>query len=372
MTGLQVLVVTVVHHPEDARIRYRQIPSLVEAGHTVTYAAPFSRYGLPQREGSLRTLDLPRAVGRRRGQAWAAALQLLHRVGRPGGVPADVVLVHDPELAALALAARPPVPVIWDVHEDTAAALSMKAWVPGAARASVARAVQTLERRAERRLHLLLAEEGYQARFTRRHPVVPNTTYVPDAVPSPAPDRVVYVGHITRARGARLMVAVAEALATVAPGAVQVEVVGAADDESAHALQAATRSGVLHWHGFLPNPQAMTMLEGATAGLSLLADEPNYAHSRPTKVIEYLAHGVPVITTPTPLARQIIEQTGAGIVVPYDDVDAVVAAVLRLHTDAALRIGMGQAGHQAALDRYSWRKQAPAFVAEIERVAATR
>ena len=38
MTALRVLVVTVVHDPEDARIRHRQLPALLDAGHDVVYA----------------------------------------------------------------------------------------------------------------------------------------------------------------------------------------------------------------------------------------------------------------------------------------------------------------------------------------------
>lgn len=44
---MHVLVVTVVHNPSDARIRYRQIRALLEAGHQVTYLAPFERFGQP-------------------------------------------------------------------------------------------------------------------------------------------------------------------------------------------------------------------------------------------------------------------------------------------------------------------------------------
>ena len=62
------LVVTVVHHPEDARIRHRQIPALLAAGWDVTYVAPFTGYGLPvpapvrSATGELRCADVPRAV----------------------------------------------------------------------------------------------------------------------------------------------------------------------------------------------------------------------------------------------------------------------------------------------------------------------
>ena len=56
--------------------------------------------------------------------------------------------------------------------------------------------------------------------------------------------------------------------------------------------------GLLRWPGFVPNDQAMPVGDGALAGLSLLQDEPNFRHSLPTKVVEYMARGVPVVTTP--------------------------------------------------------------------------
>lgn len=53
---LRVLVVTIVHDPEDARIRRRQIGALLEAGARVTYAAPYRAYGREPRDG-VRALD---------------------------------------------------------------------------------------------------------------------------------------------------------------------------------------------------------------------------------------------------------------------------------------------------------------------------
>lgn len=39
---MRILVVTVVHHPEDARILHREIAALRERGHEIVYAAPFT------------------------------------------------------------------------------------------------------------------------------------------------------------------------------------------------------------------------------------------------------------------------------------------------------------------------------------------
>ncbi|MBZ5735515.1 glycosyltransferase [Nocardioides sp. TRM66260-LWL] len=362
----RALVVTVVHHPQDARIRQRQIPALLEHGWEVTYAAPFTGYDVAAvPEPGLRTLDVPRARGRRRLRALRAARALLRREA-----PAhDVVLLHDPELLLATTGLRLP-PVVWDVHEDTAAALGMKAWLPASLSGPAARGVRAVERRAERRVDLLLAEDAYQQRFARPHPVVPNTTRVPDRVVAPGEPRVVYVGHLTRARGALEMIAAGALLHERTDGRVRVQLVGPADAEAQAALVDAP--GV-EWLGFRPYAEAMALLDGALAGLSLLHDQPNYRVSRPSKVAEYLAHGLPVVTTPLPEAVRLVEEADAGRVVPFVEGRArpedVVEAVLALEADPALA-EVGARGHVYAQRHLDWRVHADAFVRHLAGVAA--
>lgn len=362
---MRILVVTVVHHPEDARILHRQIAALRERGHEVVYAAPFAARGAlprPYVEG----VDLPRAAGRDRRAALRAARVLLAE----RGPAADVILLHDPELLLalpgtlrrLRRAGAVPV-TVWDVHEDTAAALAMKGWVPRPLRPPLRAAVRAAERLAERRLRLLLAEDAYQDRFRRRHPVVPNlATPPPGPPPPPGDDRVVYLGQLSRARGALDLIDLARLLGPT----VRVEAIGTADPEVRDALAAADREGVLRWYGFLPNDRALARLSGALAGLSLLHDQPNYRHSRPTKVVEYMAHGVPVVTTPTPLAAELVERHGCGLVVPYGDPPAAATAIRRLADDTGLRLRAARQGRQAAVSELNWRHRAADFVDLLE------
>src|SRR5690625_3646111 len=111
-----ILVMTIVHHPDDARIRHRQIAALLEDGWSVVYAAPFVGYGAStpspstSADGLLRCIDLPRARGRRRlGAVWAAA-RLLRQQARHH----DLVLVHDIDLLLAVLGTRAR-NVVWDV-----------------------------------------------------------------------------------------------------------------------------------------------------------------------------------------------------------------------------------------------------------------
>ncbi|MBW3619451.1 MAG: glycosyltransferase [Actinobacteria bacterium] len=373
---MRVLVVTVVHTPLDARIYHREIAALREAGHEVVYVAPWSGYGIapPTDVPGLEPRDVVRASGRDR----LRALRDARRLVRSLAPTCDLVLLHDPELL-LATAflgrrtairardvdmptSRSRIPLVWDVHEDTAGALVDKPWLPGFLRPVVRAAVAALERLAERRRHLLLAEEAYADRFRRPHPVVPNTPRVPPEVPPPGGDRVVYLGRVSRLRGAAELVGIARALAGEG---VTVEVIGQADADVEPALRAAGEHG-LDWRGFVPNDEALPRLEGALAGLSLLADEPNYRVSLPTKVLEYAGRGIPVITTPLPPAVRIVEAYDCGVVVPFGDPDAAALAIRELRDDAARRRRLGRNGHEAVVERHNWDVDGPAFVRQLE------
>ncbi|MFC3984003.1 glycosyltransferase [Streptosporangium jomthongense] len=354
---MRVCVGTIVHHPEDARIMHRQIRALLDAGHDITYVAPFTDCNVTPDPG-IRAIDVPRATGRRRWRALKAARKALKR----GIEGADLLIVHDIELLFRLPRRRPA--TVWDVHEDTAAALEAKPYLPEVLRRTLPSLVRGVEARAERRMHLILAEEAYQERFSRPHPVVLNTTYVPRRPPAPpGGNRVIYVGQLSAARGAVELVELARRLL---PHGIRTDLVGAADQEIRPLLRDAQREGVLDWYGYVPNQHALRMAEGAIAGLSLLHDVPNYRQSMPTKVVEYMARGVPVVTTPLPAAASMVERVGCGVVVPFGDVDAALHAVLGLRDDPGGATAMGKRGYEQALNEHHWPDHAGEFVGRLE------
>ena len=389
---MHVVVCTVVHHPADARIFYREIQALLGAGHDVTYIAPHGESEAARRDpvpgpavpapgtaggsgngsggtagarprGSLTPVTIPRAAGRRRLGALRAARAALAE--RAAG--ADLLLVHDPELLLVLPPRGKRPPTVWDVHEDTAAALTTKAWLPAWLRPAAAGGVVGAERLAERKLHLILAEHGYNDRFAGTHPVVPNTTNVPAAAAPPSgPKRVVYVGWLSPDRGSAEMTELGRLLR---PRGIAVHLIGQADAAARGHIEAA--GDAVTWHGFVPNAEAMRLVDGALAGLSLLQDEANFRHSMPTKVAEYMARGVPVIATPLPLAVRLVEAAEGGFVVPFNDPRAAAEAVLKLDADPDLRVKTGLRGHDYALANLAWPPHAAAFVARLEAWAAT-
>jgi len=369
---VHVVVCTVVHHPADARIFYREIQALLDAGHDVTYIAPHGESAASVRDenqgqeqgnsergrGNLLLVTIPRASGRHRAGALRAARTAM--AAQVAG--ADLLLVHDPELLLVLPPRGKRPPTVWDVHEDTAAALTTKAWLPEWLRPVAAGGVKRAEQLAERNLHLILAERGYNARFAGEHPVVPNTTYVQEtAAPPSGPRRVVYVGWLSPDRGSAEMVELGRLMK---PHGIAVELIGQADAAARAHIEAG--GDAVRWHGFVPNADALRLVEGALAGLSLLRDEENFRHSMPTKVAEYMGRGVPVVTTPLPLAVELVEAAQGGFVVPFNDPQAAAAAVLKLDADPDLRVKMGLRAHEYALANLAWPPHAAAFVAQLE------
>jgi len=86
----------------------------------------------------------------------------------------------------------------------------------------------------------------------------------------------------------------------------------------------------------------------------------------PTKIAEYMARGVPAISTPLPLAAELVEAADGGFVVPFNDPRAAADAILKLDADPGLRAHLGQRAHAYALRNLAWAPHAAAFVAELE------
>jgi glycosyltransferase involved in cell wall biosynthesis len=373
------LIVTVVHNPQDSRIRHRQIAALLAAHWNVTYVAPFRAFGMsvpPARSarsarpgsGGLTCVDIRSSSGRRRLLAWRDARRVVRRLASQH----DVVLVHDPELVIAVAGLRLP-NLIWDVHEDPAAALLVKKWMPRPLRRPAGAAWRMAERLIERRHDLLLAEHAYQQRFRRSHPVVTNSVTVPLTTKPAGDDRVSYLGSVSMSRGCDTMIEVAQQLRRRTGGAVGVEVIGeAADQETRRALERASTEGDLIWHGFLPSDKALARITGSMAGLCLLRDLPNFRESLPTKIVEYGALGVPVVTTPLPLAAQFVRRYSVGIEVPWDQAEAVVDALLKLRSDAQLRAELGANGRAAVMREHNWRHLSNDFVDIMNKFAEAK
>jgi glycosyltransferase involved in cell wall biosynthesis len=98
-------------------------------------------------------------------------------------------------------------------------------------------------------------------------------------------------------------------------------------------------------------------LRSATIGLSPLLHAPNHDIAVTNKFCEYIAAGLPIITSDTPAQADLVTELGLGAVYPAGDVDGLVQAVRDVLADRD-RIARRIADDPELQHRFSWAAQA--------------
>jgi glycosyltransferase involved in cell wall biosynthesis len=105
--------------------------------------------------------------------------------------------------------------------------------------------------------------------------------------------------------------------------------------------------------GQLPQPQALQYAAEADVCTSPLYPTPVLRCASPTKLVEYMALGKAVVANDHPEQRRIIEESGAGICVPYDEAEFAAAIVTLLKDPKATQM-MGERGRRYAVEHRSY------------------
>ena len=85
---------------------------------------------------------------------------------------------------------------------------------------------------------------------------------------------------------------------------------------------------------------------------------PSHAEGLAMSLLEGLAHGLAVVTTPVGAHAEVIEPEQSGLFVPPGDVAALAAALARVIDDPALRDRLRAGARQRFLDRFDVRSYA--------------
>lgn len=122
--------------------------------------------------------------------------------------------------------------------------------------------------------------------------------------------------------------------------------------------------------GFVGRPEIRDILATSFAGLCTLYPTSSHLMAEPIKMFEYMAAGIPVISSNIPYYEQIIKQADCGICVDPTSPAQIAEAIrfLREHPDEAQR--MGRNGRQAVLSRYNWNHEADKLVSLYREILA--
>lgn len=158
---------------------------------------------------------------------------------------------------------------------------------------------------------------------------------------------LVYLGTLDRVRNIEFLFEMLTLVHQHMPNILLVLVGDTEDaDHRAWLKQEAQRLGVAEsilWTSWLPMHEAWCYVLAAEVGLSPFPRGYLLDMASPTKAVEYMALGLPVVANDNPDQQQVIAESGAGLCVPMT-AQAFAAAILTLLKDSNLRAEMSTLG----------------------------
>jgi glycosyltransferase involved in cell wall biosynthesis len=174
----------------------------------------------------------------------------------------------------------------------------------------------------------------------------------------PANERCfLYLGTLIRVRRLDFLVRVLALVRARIDGA-KLYFVGTGDDPADERLlrDEAARLGLTDaviLVGQLPQAQALRYVREADVCVSPFFPTPILNSASPTKLVEYMAMGKAVVANDHPEQRLLIEQSGGGYCVPWDE-ERFAAAIVDLMSDASRAHEMGEHGRRYVLQHRAY------------------
>ncbi len=106
--------------------------------------------------------------------------------------------------------------------------------------------------------------------------------------------------------------------------------------------------------GFLNRTEIVEVYKNSKAGLVTLYPIINYMDALPVKMFEYMASGIPVISSNIKLWQDIVEEAKCGICVNPLEPKEIADAINFIITNPQVAQEMGENGRKAVLEKYNW------------------
>jgi glycosyltransferase involved in cell wall biosynthesis len=349
---VHVVHFTTVHRRDDTRIFSKECLSLARAGFSVTLLAPGDGRTQVLEGVTCRSLRVPRSRFLRMTLGQLRMLAGLLRLR------ADIYHFHDPELLPAALILRVTGRrVVFDSHEHISKDLGEKAWLPLLARRAAAAVGRAIEYLADRFMSgVVVTTAGMSNAYpTGRTAIVRNLPRLDEFTKirpwSERDSAACYVGLVSEVRGSRQIAR----LAARVPA--RIVVAGPLSPEEARKLQQEPGWPLVEYRGVLDRGRMVSLLSEVQVGLAILLPMQNFEDSIPTKMLEYMAAGIPVVASNFASWRSLVGDCDSVVFIDPRDEDALTRAVSALLDNPERARQLGQRGREFVHQRFDWEQE---------------
>ncbi|MBC3783811.1 glycosyltransferase [Spirosoma utsteinense] len=357
---IRVLHISTAQRPQDPRVVFKQCQTLTSQ-YEVWCALPHAN---PALAPDIRFIRLPFF----RRVIWRVLITSPYILLRCLWLQPAIVHVYVPEFVPFAFIFRlAGAAVIYEVQENLFKKMHLKAFNRGPLLEWAFRRFDAL---ARQHFYLIFTEHGYldtYTRLSRPHVVIYNYPLLSLLEPFRQPYQpsllqptFFYIGWLSFERAFDTLVSGLAQLRPAYPMFVM-HLFGRRtfDDVALERLPEfnSIRSN-MRFYGYTDQRDAFPYARQATAGLALLKPVGDYPDSYTTKLFEYMALGLPVITADFPLYRDVVERHQCGFCVsPYDPTQLAQTLTFLIEHPTEAR-QMGERGRRAVEQYYNWTTEA--------------
>ncbi|MDP2606636.1 MAG: glycosyltransferase family 4 protein [Deltaproteobacteria bacterium] len=179
---------------------------------------------------------------------------------------------------------------------------------------------------------------------------------------------VSYIGTLGLAHGLHAVVKAAAQLQSAFPDIQFLFVGEGADKDRLVSLVSDLQLNNVRFLPQQPRQKVPSFIRASDVCLVLLKKASVFETVIPTKMLEFMACGRPVILGVDGQARQVIEKAEAGVFIEPEDHAALAQAVRQLHLDLGLRKALGENGRKYIVDHLSRKRTAKTYTGVLENV----
>ena len=287
---------------------------------------------------------------------------------------ASVYHFHDPELLLITpFLMLSGASVVYDIHEDYATSIQQKSYIPSMFRKVVSSILRMLERSASARCYQIIAERYYKECFPEaleilNYPLLPERDKKVIKMMLPYQEVIfdssykwcLYTGNVTVDRGALLHLSLLSAHKDTAIAYIGKCSENVAQSILSHAKAQNINSDRIKMIGVgshVPRETIdyYTYSKHWLAGVALFPNTPHYTKKELTKFFEYMAAGLPILSSNFQAWRGIVESNNCGLCVDPEDKKSIALALDYLMNNPGEAEVMGENGLSAVQQRYNWK-----------------
>lgn len=351
---MKICHVTSAHKSDDVRLLEKQCVSLAKNPNNEVYLVA---KGKSYKHKNVSIVGVGELTGGRLSRLFNHSKRVIDIATE---IDADIYEFHDPELLLYARKfKRKGKKVIFDSHENYSLQIESKLYIPRIFRKLVKNIYLIIETYASNYLDAALFPtddnpfKGKVAKCVtiRNSPII---NEFENSVPyERRPNAVCCVGSLTEARGIKVLIEACY------KANVKLILGGTFTPSSfADEVMSMKEFSIVDYRGYCSREDVVDIYSNSCIGTDTILKVGHYAKTNAisTKVYEYMASGIPFITSNFPNNIKFLELYGCGVHVEPSNSDEIAEKILYLIENKKIAGEMGAKGKAASLNFFSWAK----------------